>query len=1291
MNILKIREGMAGFQPHWRKRFLWALAIFALYTLTGFFVLPLILKWQITKQAAAATQRQAAVRQVKFNPLALSLTVRGLALTETNGAPFVAFDEFYANFQLSSLFRWAWTFDKVHLLGPRAELVLSPDGRFNFSNLARGTNAPSDPNDEEPGGIPRLLVFSLLITNGQVNFTDFALRTPVKATFTPINLHLNRFTTKPDRESPYSFEASSDEGRTLQWAGSVTADPPASSGILRVTGMKLTRLAPYLEDHTRAQLTHGLLDVAGAYRFLLDTNGMGLVVSNLEVTVSSLQFKDPETGEAVVSVPRCEIKDTSLDWRARTVRVGSMVISEPASLVRRRSDGTINLLSLIAPHEAPSAATSHTPAAAPSGPPPSPPWTVVLAEGRLEGGMVELEDAMVSGPFRTILQPIEFRIRDFSTRTNVDAALEASVTTEMKETVKLHAACSIAPIRARGKIELAALDLKKYQAYADPFFRGRLAGRAAASVEFIHAREDGEDQVVVSNAWLRLSPLQVTTPETGEVVLSVPDFSIQNLFASLANNSARVGSIKSDGARVVVRRETDGKINLLNLLVSVTNQTSATTAPADNAQTNAPVVPQPEMTAAGWQVVVEEVALTNHSFQVQDKLTAKPSAVLLDQLALNLTGLQFPSNAPVGVELSTRVNERATVAARGKVHPYSPMADLELEVQRLVLGTFQPWIEPRVKLAVQSGSLDLRGRLHLSAPGEPGPKVKFEGGLSVTNLATADQVLLKEFVRWDDLTLDGAAIELDPNRVDIQQARFSGLKTSVIIGADLRPNFLAILAGPSQTNPPAKGVEGGAPAAPGPVVTQPSESTAAAAGEPAAATSFPMRLRELRFENAAIHFSDESIRPLCNFDIQQFSGGIKGISTEPGSVAELDLAGKVDESAPFGLRGTMTPLAKEPALDLVFTTQNLQLSPFTPYLEKYAGHPLLKGRLSLDVAYSVHDNQLEAKNSVRLDQFTLGPRNESPEATKLPVKLAVALLKDSEGRIQLDLPLTGRLDDPEFRVMPLILKVIVNVIVKSATSPFKLLGALVGGGEELSFVEFEPGTATWREGEEDKIAKLVKALQARPALSLEIQASTDPQRDRDAIALRLVRESIKNARIKELTAVGQSPGEESEFVPEPEHYERLLRARVVEEFGTNLTAALAELAARPATNQSAGRASRSEGKGLLRRAVDLAAVPFQGKNHPAKVARRQAKADAALLKKNPILESVTAESMELLLASRVEVPAESFLTLRRERAKVVQAELLKDGQLTADRLFLIAPGPPDPSSPGSASVNLSLN
>lgn len=1291
---MKVPRSVAEFwrKPRGRK---WTLGIggaLVVYLLVGFFLIPAVIKWQLLKQLPAATHRSASVRQVKFNPLVLSLTIRGLGLAETNGQPFVSFEEFYANFQLSSLFRLAWTFDRISLTEPRAVIVLGEDGQFNFADLLEpSTNAPSKPEPKSKGGLPRLTVFNLSVTNGHFGFADLSRKTPFRTDYHPINFNLRRFTTKPDRDSPYSFQASSASDRGIAWSGTLSAQPLGSRGSVLIRGVHLPVHSPYVEDFTRAQLTGGSVDVAGNYRFEVSTNGTDLVASNLVVTLSNFEVKDPGTDEVVFAVPSFALQQGTVDLRARRARVESITVDQPRALVRRMADGTLNIPALIVRRDgsANTAPMPVPPATVPSNAPPQPPWIISLSDYQLRNGSVTFEDATVAGPFRTVLSPLNVGLRGLSTATNSAGSLHLEATTEQNESIQFAADISVNPVRTSSTLQLADLELKKYQPFLAPFFRGVLTGgKAGLTLSARQELNDGALQAAVTNVTVRVSNLAIQDPATSQTVVSVPEFAVENASGSLEEKSVQVGAITSSAVEIHAARATDGTINLLTLLPAQDTKAAATNTPsAAAASSELPDATGSTPSEAGvarpaggsWSVSLNELALRDWAIHFTDHQTPNPGQATLDQLSLTLKGAQFPSNAPVAAEFSTRVNEAGTVAVRGTVLPYSPSADAEIQIAGLALRGFQPWVEPHAKLGIESGLFDLTGRVQFAEASTHSGKLRFTGQLGVADFATLDQVLFEEFVRWEGLSVAGIDLSLQPNKVAIEQIQLAGLKTSVIISSNKVPNFVAVL--PGGPKPADAALETPASA---PVVSEPSPEPSASS--PGAA--FPIQLGEFRLEKAAVHFGDESVQPPCSFDVRQLGGTVKGLSSSPDSVADVDISGQVDEGSPFALRGKMNPLAREPVLDLVFTNSNLQLTPFTPYMEKFVGHPLNKGRLSLNLEYSVQGKQLKAANQVNIDQLMLGPRNDNPDATKLPVKLGVALLKDINGRIALDVPLDGRLDDPGFKVGPVIVQVIGNLIVKAAASPFKLIGSLVGGGEELSFVEFHPGQTLLLESETNKLVKLVQALEKRPALNLEIEGSVDPVADRDALARARVRDEIKSERLRELAGVGQAPPSAEAFQLEPVEYERLLRAAVVARFGTNLAQAVREVAERAAVATNSMARKSPQAPGLMKRVTSL----FKPATQRAAIrqAYRSSKADALLRQQNPELASLSADDMEMLLAAKTEIPPDDLRRIMEERGKAVQSFLLSGG-VNVDRLFLLSPKPVDAAYKGEAKANLSLN
>ena len=368
----------------------------------------------------------------------------------------------------------------------------------------------------------------------------------------------------------------------------------------------------------------------------------------------------------------------------------------------------------------------------------------------------------------------------------------------------------------------------------------------------------------------------------------------------------------------------------------------------------------------------------------------------------------------------------------------------------------------------------------------------------------------------------------------------------------------------------------------------------------------------MTLQGGTIEFIDESVTPRFTSKMLETGGRISGLSSEADTTAEVDLIGRLNNHAPLEITGRINPLATELFVDLKVSLRDMDLSPLTPYSGKYVGYTIEKGKLFVDTKYLIKGNKIKAETSFFLDQFNFGEAVESEKALKLPVKMAIALLKDRKGEIHLDLPVSGDLDDPEFSIGPVIFKMIMNLIVKAVSSPFALLGAMFGGGEELSFVEFDYGSSLLTEATVAKLATLAKAMVDRPALKLEITGRVDAEKDREALIQQRFDEKVKRQK-REAMAKQDKNIDLAAVVVEPDEYEK-----------------------------------------YLRKAYDLEDFPKPRNN-------------LGLKKKLPVPE------MEKLMLTHIEISDDDLRELAAERAQRIQDHLVVTGQIEAERLFLLAP------------------
>lgn len=703
------------------------------------------------------------------------------------------------------------------------------------------------------------------------------------------------------------------------------------------------------------------------------------------------------------------------------------------------------------------------------------------------------------------------------------------------------------------------------------------------TVDLADIRAAGAD-ATVDRIEAGLDELVLRDPDGEGTFVRLPRLAVSGGRLDTAARAAQIGRIEVTGTEVDARRHADGRIDLAGLFVPPPGAQAAPAAPAAGPAGNE---------AAPWSVGVDVLALSEHRVRFRDDTTDPAAELVVDELALTVRDFSTAADAAPGVELAARVNETGRLAVRGDARLDPPAAGLAVEVRELAIQPFQPYFGERVGLIVTDGHVGVEGRLDVDLPAGGPPRVRYRGDVSVGRFASVDKRHARDFLRWENLFVEEADVATEPLQVTVAQVALSGYYARIIVNADGTLNLTDIVTPTSPGEPPA--AEGPPPA------------EAQAEGEP-----LPVRIDRVTLQGGRVDFSDLLVQPHFETRMVELGGRVSGLSSDPATRADVLVKGALENQSPLEIVGRINPLARETYTDLKLTFRNIELSPFSAYSGKYLGYSLEKGKLTLELAYEIVNRKLQAENRIFFDALTLGDRVESPDATSLPVKLALALLTDRQGRIELDVPVQGDLDDPEFSIFHIVVKALVNLLTKIITSPFNALGALFSG-EVVTELGFEPGASALDAEAEAKIAELAAALYQRPALRLEIEGTADPESDGPALRRQRFAELLRAAKLKEQAAAGRGEASLEAVTVAPEEFETYLeRAYLAADF--------------PKPRDADGK---------------VKALP------PAE--------------------------MEKLLFTQIEIEEGDLRRLARERASAVRDRLLADERLAADRIFLVEP------------------
>ncbi len=780
-------------------------------------------------------------------------------------------------------------------------------------------------------------------------------------------------------------------------------------------------------------------------------------------------------------------------WTFRTVAIDGLAVDAVV-----RPGGALNLADL-------AAAGADAPAAGDAEPLPR----LFVGELVISGGRIRYTDRDRPEPFTAELAPLDFALRDFSTHVEAGERYELAATVFGGTALRWQGSLRPEPLASDGEFSITGLPLPELgrflgDALPPEVTAGtlRIAGR--------YALADAADGVAfrVAGGEVAIAGLALRPRGGPADLVTVPTLTLTGIAADTTTRRVSVAAVTATDGTVDAVLGPDGSLNLAALAGPAAPPSAAGAPPAGAvvapAADTSPGTDTDGDADAGpdWTVAIDQLALTGFRVAATDQAVTPAVTVALAPLALEATGFSTAPGSVVRARLDTRVNDGATLAVTAETQLDSLATTADVTLAGLALAAFQPYVDDVARLAIRRGTLDVKGRV-VATPAGAATDLGFDGDVTVADLRAVDTVLDEDFLRWRTLRLAGVRYRSAPAALRVREVVATAPYARVIIGPDGVTNLDTILATP-----------GAAPADAGPA------AVATAPVPDPAGPSLPVRIDLVRIVDGSTNFADFSIQPRFAAGIEKLNGTVRGLSSDPAARAQVALDGQVDRFSPVTIRGEVNPLATETYLDLAMGFRNFELASFTPYSGRFAGYTIRQGKLTVDLKYLVADRQLKADHKIVIDQLELGDKVDSPEAVGLPLKLAVALLKDRNGVIDLDLPVQGSLDDPQFSVGPILWKVFVNLLTKAATAPFALLGSLVGGGEEINRLGFAPGSADLAA---DAVAPLVRALTERPGLALDVPAVYSPASDGPVLTEERLRSAVVRAKRRELTARKADP------------------------------------------------------------------------------------------------------------------------------------------------------------------------
>ncbi|MCK5681798.1 DUF748 domain-containing protein, partial [bacterium] len=1057
------------------------LSLLLVYTVSGFFLLPRLLKTQAEKRLPEFLQRQVKIAKIQFNPFTLQIKIDDFVVSgQSDQGVFLKIDSLLLDTAgFLSLRKRALVLERIDIHGPYLKVVKNRDLSYNFSDILTAASVKPEAGDGEGsvGGVDsfHFSLNNITIAGGLLEFDDLAQNTVHKIADIAIGLPwISNLPHLVEADIEPSFSASVNGTPLLIKGNSKPFNRSLETHFaINIDSLDLPHYLSYLPGERNFNLVSGSLATDLDLVYLQLEAGDPRLTLEGTVTVHDFLVKGQgdEKDYRFLSFPELEITLGSGNLLNGEIFLDEIVCSQPEIDFLHKPNGVYYLPRLIAKA---SADGETQPASSGVGQFENeaefgPKITFKLGAMHLERGIVNVYDKRVTPAFTTRFSPVDFTLENVSTITGSRAQYSLNFKSGLGESFTSSGDFSLEPLEVKTHFDLQGVPLPNYAAYYRDYFAGQFARAELGLIADVSVSKNsvGEIQMLIQGLKCELNDCKLSTPD-GELVLDLPRFVLDQTLIDLDKHECVIGSMVSEAGCLNVVRRANGELNLADLLPEIEDE--------EQLEKSSVVVSASEQTAnKPWQIMLAKGGL--HGLAVVFKDLLPPGGVVVEaeqiDLALDHIGTAKGKTGSIDLQLSFARSGRLAVTGSVGVNP--PVAELDVELQKLDLPVFQSYFDEFLDLVLQSGEVTAKGHLLFLAGAESGGQFEFAGDLSIDNLETVDIESRDDLLNLRQLKLEKIAYQSQPPSFSLQKAQFEGLQVNVVRGGDGRINLKKVL------------------------VENETAKTPSSKGHAQKKPELALELKELTLADSLLSFRDHSLSPSVEIVLGDLAGSVTGLTSLGEKPAEVKFSGKLNDHAPVSIEGSIDPLVEDVFVDLQIKGDGVGLTSLSSYSGKYVGYAISKGKVSLDLNYKVKDKKLAAQNVMFIDQFDFGSSVDSPDAMSLPVKMAVSLLRNRQGEINLNLPVRGDLNDPEFSIAGIIVKVFINLITKAVTSPFALLSSLAGGGDDLNLISFVPGRSDLDEKAQQRLQKLAGVLYDRPGLQVEISGRANLEDDRQAL------------------------------------------------------------------------------------------------------------------------------------------------------------------------------------------------
>ncbi|TXI84877.1 MAG: DUF748 domain-containing protein, partial [Cupriavidus sp.] len=1077
----------------------------------AWFGVPPLVHSLATHQASEWMERPVTLGKVSFNPYTLKLDVQQLHIGERGSdQPFVDVGQLEVNLSWSSLFRLTAVVDSITVVKPQIHIVRTAEQRFNFTDLIEKANKDPDSDSKT-----HFALHNIKVSDGDISFDDQVTHTQHRVEKLQLGIPFIAnlpSATKIDVQPLLQMVV---DGSPFNIGGKTRPFAETHESVIdvKLDQLDLTRYLGYVPVQLPVKIPQGFLSTNLQVHFIA-TQPQVMISLSGDIALDKLKITDRKDAP-LLDLKHAGTHLADVQPLRSIVHLNNIGIDGLTTYLALNRDGSTNLDALSSP-SAPAKA-EQKPAKK------SEPFDLSIASASLENGSVQFTDRRGAKPASTSLDAIRLKLLKLNTLGKIPA--NATLDLRVADgSLSVQGKLLASEKQASADIALKQINLAAFQPFLQQQLNGTLkSGLLDAQAKFVADLGEKNPKMQLLPASATIQDFELRSGKNNEAPLRWQNLKLGLDLLDLNEQKAVLSEISADGLNLLARRNADGSINFSKLVRSST--------------TAKPAVPKTAAPSKPWEFSISKIALNKAGLRFLDDAAPSPVTIEITPLNLSLQNISSDLSKPAKLDLSGDLPRKGHFRINGDVAPSPLKADLQIDTQQLDLAALGAYVS-KLNATIASAALTSKARLKISKNKQDQLQLSYSGNATLGRVRVLDKITDDAFVNWNALSANGIKVHLDgdkPLDLHIDALALSDFFARLIMSSSGKLNLQDIMVADAQS---ATSITQEAPATPAPAST----ATPSPASDSSAAQSPPanISLGQITLQGGQVRYTDNFIKPNYTATISSIAGKVGAFGTQGTAPADVLLQAQFEHNAPLTISGSINPLAPMAMVDLSAKASSVELTDMTSYSTKYAGYPLTKGKLSFDVHYKLDQGNLRADNHIYIDQLTFGDHVDGPDATKLPVRLAVSLLKDSNGVIDLHVPVSGSVSDPEFSLGGVILRAFVNLIAKAALSPFSLLSSAFGGGDELSFVVFDPGLAVLTPDAITHLETMSKALADRPALKLDISGRVDPELDTPGLREAMVEQRVRRQMIRDVVGKGSSVDTSTLQVP-PESYDKYLK------------------------------------------------------------------------------------------------------------------------------------------------------